>query len=653
MRVCRAFLTLSFMICGILVSSGQILHPLTWNVRFETNGKEEGLIIFDAQLERGWHLYDVKAQENGPIPTSVEWDDERLKNVEIIGGLEPSHPAEEAVDMFFSLYIGTWENSVSFRQKVRLLNANDYYIAGSIIGQVCNDKTCQRNKKGFEFSKKTAIKDRSDTASVVASPIVPEKGKKNIGQLEKTDYWKPVVVKESSNSWLYIFVGGFLGGLLALLTPCVWPMIPLTVGFFLKKVGSRRKAASLAVIYGLSIIIIYLLLGLLVTVAFGPNKLNELSTSAVFNVFFFLLLVFFAVSFFGAFEITMPGKWTNAINSKAGKTTGLLSVFFMAFTLVLVSFSCTGPIIGTLLVEAVSLGDLTGPAVGMGGFALALSIPFTLFAIFPSWLKGLPKSGGWLNTVKVTLGFVELALSLKFLSVADLAYGWRILDREVFLSLWIVIFALLGLYLLKFFQFKGEIKKEGVGTFRLMLAIVVLSFTVYLIPGLWGAPLKSISAFAPPLSTQDFNLYNSGEFVEYDNFDEGMEAAGKLGKPIFIDFSGYGCVNCRKMETAVFEDEKVRRMIEDNFVMITLMVDDKKELPQTFEIKEDEKTEKLYTYGDLWSYLQRYKFKANVQPYYAVLNNAGDLISGPVYFDESIKNFLKFLQTGLDKYKEK
>ena len=378
-----------------------------------------------------------------------------------------------------------------------------------------------------------------------------------------------------------------------------------------------------------------------------------MSTNAIFNIFFFLLLVFFAISFFGAFEITLPSKWTNAIDSKAGKTTGLISIFFMAFTLALVSFSCTGPIIGTLLVEAVTLGNLTGPAVGMAGFALALAIPFAFFAVFPSWLKGLPKSGGWLNTVKVVLGFIELALSLKFLSVADLAYGWRILDREVFISLWIIIFALLGLYLLKIIRFEGDSKKESIGAFRLILAIISLSFAAYLLPGLWGAPLKSVSAFTPPLSTQDFSLYESGKFVKYDNFDEGMNAAKEMGKPVFLDFSGYGCVNCRKMEASVFENEKIRQLIEDNFVMITLMTDDKKELPEIIELNENGENVKLRTYGDLWSYLQQYKFKANSQPYYVVLDNDGNLLSGPVYYDEDINKFAKFLNVGLKNYADK
>lgn len=654
----RRYLYFLFLILsGSIASYGQIIHPLTWDIKLETDGGHDGVIVFDARIERGWHLYDVELPEGGPVPTSVVWDTTMMSNVEIVGKLIPNRPAKKEVDLFFNLELGIWENSVSFKQKVRLKDPLNYNIEGAVIGQVCNDQTCQRNKKEFKFSKVTAKEEPQDTLPVAIIPNMAS-GSTTAG-LVKTDYWNPIVMpddqspkKENDSTPLwFIFIGGFVGGLLALLTPCVWPMIPLTVSFFLKKHASKRKAVSLASIYGLSIIVIYLLLGLLITWAFGPGKLNEMATSAMFNVFFFVLLVVFAISFFGVFEITLPGKWTNTMDSKAGKTTGIVSIFFMAFTLALVSFSCTGPIIGTLLVEAVTMGNFVGPAFGMGGFALALAIPFTLFAIFPSWLKGLPKSGSWLSSVKVVLGFIELALSLKFLSVADLAYGWGILDREVFLSLWIVIFALLGCYLLKIIRFYGEPDKNRIGAFRLLLAVASLSFSVYLLPGLWGAPLKSVSAFTPPLSTQDFNLYEAGKFIKYDDFDAGMEAGSKLKKPVFIDFSGYGCVNCRKMEASVFENDKIKRLIEDNFVMITLMTDDKKDLPKMLTFDEDGETVKLRTYGDLWSYLQQYKFKASSQPYYAILDNEGNLISGPAYYDENIKRFESFLKKGINNYK--
>ena len=644
-------------LCCFAVSA-QMHQPVTWDVKMEITGKNEAEIVFDATIERGWHLYDISIPAGGPNPTAVKWDNGKMRNVEIVGGLVANRKAVEDIDFTFNMMLGTWEKSVTLRQKVKLLNANDYAVEGVISGQACNEQNCQLTKKEFAFAKSNpvvAVDDNKGEDLEVIEAGVPESHSETVVK-EKSDYWNPVkkvdVVQDEDTSLFYIFLGGFLGGLLALLTPCVWPMIPLTVSFFLKKSDSKSKAIINALIYGVSIIVIYLLLGLIITLAFGPSTLNELATGAVFNVFFFVLLVFFAISFFGAFEITMPSKWTNAVSGKAGKTTGLFSLFFMAFTLVLVSFSCTGPIIGTLLVEAVSQGNIIGPAIGMFGFALALAVPFALFAMFPSVLKGLPKSGGWLSTVKVVLGFIELALSLKFLSVADLAYGWHILDREVFISLWIVIFALLGLYLLKVFRFSGEDDDKGIGAFRLILATISLSFAMYLVPGLWGAPLKSISAFAPPLSTQDFNLYESGEFQEYDDFDKGMDAAKEAGKPVFLDFSGYGCVNCRKMEAAVFDNQRIRSLIEENFVMITLMADDKRELPEILEINTDNGVEKMRTYGDLWSYLQRHKFGANSQPYYVVLDNEGNLLSGPAYYDENVDNFAKFLNVGIKNYKK-
>lgn len=658
MNIKKFFSVILFLWLCCFAASAQMHQPVTWDVKMEITGKNEAEIVFDATIERGWHLYDISIPAGGPNPTAVKWDNGKMRNVEIVGGLVANRKAVEDIDFTFNMMLGTWEKSVTLRQKVKLLNANDYAVEGVISGQACNEQNCQLTKKEFAFAKSNpvvAVDDNKGEDLEVIEAGVPESHSETVVK-EKSDYWNPVkkvdVVQDEDTSLLYIFLGGFLGGLLALLTPCVWPMIPLTVSFFLKKSDSKSKAIINALIYGVSIIVIYLLLGLIITLAFGPSTLNELATGAVFNVFFFVLLVFFAISFFGAFEITMPSKWTNAVSGKAGKTTGLFSLFFMAFTLVLVSFSCTGPIIGTLLVEAVSQGNIIGPAIGMFGFALALAVPFALFAMFPSVLKGLPKSGGWLSTVKVVLGFIELALSLKFLSVADLAYGWHILDREVFISLWIVIFALLGLYLLKVFRFSGEDDDKGIGAFRLILATISLSFAMYLVPGLWGAPLKSISAFAPPLSTQDFNLYESGKFQEYDDFDKGMDAAKEAGKPVFLDFSGYGCVNCRKMEAAVFDNQRIRSLIEENFVMITLMADDKRELPEILEINTDNGVEKMRTYGDLWSYLQRHKFGANSQPYYVVLDNEGNLLSGPAYYDENVDNFAKFLNVGIKNYKK-
>ncbi len=470
-------------------------------------------------------------------------------------------------------------------------------------------------------------------------------------------WWTPVDVAGADNdiasaSLWSIFLWGFLGGLLALFTPCVWPMIPLTVSFFLKKSSSRSKSLRDASVYGLSIIVIYLVLGLAVTLLFGASKLNDLSTNAVFNLIFFALLVVFAISFFGAFDIKLPSRWSNAMDSRAENATGLLSIFFMAFTLALVSFSCTGPIIGTLLVEAASMGNIIGPAVGMGAFALALAIPFALFALFPTMLKSAPRSGGWMNSVKVVLGFLELALSLKFLSVADLAYGWHLLDREVFISLWVVIFALLGMYLLGKLRFRHDSPSQSVGVGPFFLALISLSFSVYLLPGLWGAPLKAVSAFVPPLFTQDFNLYTRGETRTFSDYDEGMRYAAEQGLPVLMDFSGYGCVNCRKMEGAVFDSEEIATTLGQNFVIIELMVDDKKPLAAPFTVEENGRTKTISTIGEKWSYLQRYKFAANSQPYYIVLNNRGEAISPSYGYNEDIPAFKAFLDEALESYAE-
>lgn len=643
-----SFLIIS--ILGFFVASAQIINPVSWNNSIKMLDKTSGEIIFNATIDTGWHMYGLETpKDSGIQPTSIEWN--TLEGVELVGGVTPSRPAHEELDMVMNMKLAWWENDITLTQKFKV-TSDSYKITGNIKYMVCSSNTCQPpTKEPFCFAtgvtEPVAISQKSSNSQTRTDV--------NITPASSDDFWKPVTFSNDTtqkneasiqglSSWL-IFLGGFIGGLLALLTPCVWPMIPLTVSFFLKKSGSRKKAISNALLYGISIIVIYLFLGLAVTVIFGASALNALSTNAIFNIIFFLMLVVFAISFFGAFDIKLPDSWANKMDSKAEKTSGLLSIFFMAFTLTLVSFSCTGPIIGTLLVEAANVGNYTGPAVGMFGFALALAIPFTLFAIFPSWLKEVPKSGGWMNTVKVTLGFIELALSLKFLSVADLAYGWHILDREVFVALWVVIFALLGIYLLGKIRFAHDDENEGIGVFRFFLALISLAFSVYLLPGLWGAPLKSVSAFVPPLYTQDFNLYDEG-MTHYEDFDEGMKAAQAQGKPAFIDFSGYGCVNCRKMEAAVLNNTEVKNMLEKDFVFITLMVDDKRPLPEPIYVTENGRQVKLETYGDRWSYLQRYKFNANSQPYYAVLNNNGELVSGPYFYDENVEKFIEFLNKG-------
>lgn len=663
----RFLLIFTLMVIGASSAFAQIFDPVKWKSAIKMTDATSGVVTFTATVDAGWHVYGTQLPSGGPEPTSVQWNNQGVK---LVGGLTPSKAAHKQHDETFDMDLSWWTGSVTLSQKFTV-TAKEYKIEGSIRYMACDDENCTPPKsESFSFKgtaaqapvaetvqAPTANAPTADTAATIAQPVAAvDTADSAVASPTHDQLWAPVTAIEGDNadvediadrSLWYIFWACFLGGLLALLTPCVWPMIPMTVSFFLKKSGSRAKAITNATTYGLSIIIIFLLLGICFTVLFGASAMNALATSAWCNLLFFALLVIFAISFFGAFEITLPQSLSNKMDSTASKTTGMLSIFFMAATLVIVSFSCTGPIIGTLLVEAASRGSVMGPVVGMTGFAIALAIPFTVFALFPTMLKKMPKSGGWLNTVKVVLGFIELALSLKFLSVADLAYGWRILDRETFIALWIAIFGVMGLYLLGMFRFKsdGEPKSPGIGVMRFFLALVSLSFTAYLVPGLWGAPLKATSAFVPPLYTQDFNLYGR-EQVEYDDFDEGMKATAAQGKPVFIDFSGHGCVNCRKMEGAVLDEAKVKKMISEDFVTIKLMVDDKTPLQQPMVVQENGKQTTLTTVGDKWSYLQRHKFNSNSQPYYVVLDQQGALLSGPFAYNEDVDAFIAFLKRG-------
>lgn len=674
-----------------LAVQAQIHQPVKWKIKLEDSKTAEKEIVFTATIEKGWHLYDMNLPEGGPVSTSFTF--ETLQGAELIGQPVSNIKPTVVYDEQFAMDLRWFPGAVTFTQKVKILNPKKFKIEGEVEFMVCNDETClPPDRESFAFdSKNTKLtlpaeapvvekedvtKEQPDTNLVVeegktlTTPDPIAKEEKVIVNPEKITnaltndaaLWTPVIdelkafgdttVTATDTSWLFIFFAGFLGGLIALLTPCVWPMIPMTVSFFLKRTKDRKKAIRDALTYGLSIIVIYLVMGLLITGIFGASALNDLSTNAIFNIIFFLLLVVFAISFFGAFEMVLPASWTTKLDSKADSTTGILSIFFMSFTLVLVSFSCTGPIIGTLLVQAASMGTAVGPAIGMFGFALALSIPFSLFAIFPNMLQSMPKSGGWLNSVKVVLGFLELALALKFLSVADLAYGWRLLDREVFIVLWIVIFVLLGFYLLGKIKFSHDSDVKYVSVPRLFMAIISFGFAVYMVPGLWGAPLKSISAFAPPLYTQDFSLYDDEVHAAYDDYESGMAKAKLLNKPVMIDFSGFGCVNCRKMEASVWTDPKVKQILENDYVLITLMVDDKTKLPHPIEIEEHGKVRKLKTIGDKWSYLQRSKFGANAQPFYILLNDEGKPL-GPSYaFNEDVSKYIQFLENGLKTFKE-
>lgn len=657
--------------------SGKLLAdgPVSWKMSIADKGNGKIELVANATVAPGWHLYDTQIPDGGPFPTSISIDE--IKGAVAVGTFHAvNSKLHKDFDKVFEMEIGYYEKTATFVQKFKITDKSKFVLKGDIRAQACNDRECTPPIPiDFSFTSgnlpasvtvSTDAKDvqvaTTESTDTIATANTDSISQAQTTDSQKSDLWTPVIEEvkafgaagdTSNRSLLYIFGAGFIGGLIALMTPCVWPMIPMTVSFFLKRNKKNRgKAIKDAIIYGLSIIVIYVLLGLLVTAIFGASALNDLSTSALFNLIFFGLLVFFAISFLGAFELVLPASWTNKIDSKADSTTGIISIFFMAFTLALVSFSCTGPIIGTLLVDAASSGDVIAPAVGMFAFAFALSIPFALFAIFPSLLESMPKSGGWLNSVKVVLGFLELALALKFLSVADLAYKWGILDREVFLVLWIIIFALLGLYLLGKLKFAHDSDLKYVSVPRLFMAIISLSFALYLVPGLWGAPLKSVSAFTPPLFTQDFNLYDGAVHAKFDDYEAGMEYAKKNNKPVMIDFSGFGCVNCRKMEASVWTDPRVKHSLENDYVLITLMVDDKEKLPEVIEVQENGKTTKLKTIGDKWSYLQRHKFGTNSQPYYVLLNNAGTPI-GPSYaYDEDVEKYLNFLKIGVDNYKK-
>ena len=658
---------------------------------------DEITISFSGTINKGWHVY-APEEKHGPTAASINID--KIEGARLEGGLKANKPATKKYEEVWKGEVAFFEDNVVFTQKVKL-TGKEYKIEGYFEYGACNDDVCipptsvdfnysgtvsvpavKAEKKNDKIDEETApspVKGQGDSLSS-SKDTTTQKSQDSTqttsvttpfpraGNVEEVDGLKGKVKGTGLGA---LFLLGFLGGLIALLTPCVWPIIPMTVSFFLKraskdesgkgKVVRSAKGIRDAIIYGISIIVIYLALGLAVTAIFGASALNAMSTNAIFNIFFFLMLLAFGISFLGGFEITLPSSWNNAVDKKASSTSGLLSIFLMAFTLALVSFSCTGPIIGFLLVEMGTSGNIIGPAVGMFGFALALALPFTLFAIFPSWLKSAPKSGNWMNCIKVTLGFIEIAFSLKFLSVADLAYGWHILDREVFLSLWIILFFLLGCYLIGWIRFphdEDEFDEMGekiinprTSVTRFFVALCSFAFALYMVPGLWGAPCKAVSAFAPPMSTQDFNLYKS-ETVEakYKDYELGMQAAKAEGKPVMIDFTGYGCVNCRKMEAAVWTDERVKDLITNDYVLIQLFVDDKTPLAEPIEVVENGQPRKLRTIGDKWSYLQRTKFGSNTQPYYVLLDNEEKPLATPRSYDEDIEAYISFLKEGIRNY---
>ena len=656
----------------------QIQDPVKFNSELKILAADEAEVVFTAAIDKGWHVYSTDLGDGGPI--SATFNVEKISGAEVVGKLKPVGKEISTFDKLFEMKVRYFENTAQFVQKLKL-TGGAYQIEGYLEYGACNDENClPPTQVPFKFSGKAegAAKEAAAAAAETKAEEQPAKqetvsgtapvaaiggadGPTEIKVADKVDLWKPVIselnslgetTSQEDMSWIYIFITGFAGGLLALFTPCVWPIIPMTVSFFLKRSKDKKKGIRDAWTYGASIVVIYVTLGLAITLIFGASALNALSTNAVFNILFCLMLVVFAASFFGAFEITLPSKWSTAVDSKAEATSGLLSIFLMAFTLSLVSFSCTGPIIGFLLVQVSTTGSVVAPAIGMLGFAIALALPFTLFALVPSWLKSMPKSGGWMNIIKVTLGFLELAFALKFLSVADLAYGWRILDRETFLALWIVLFALLGFYLLGKIKFPHDDDDSKVSVPRFFMALASLAFAVYMVPGLWGAPLKAVSAFAPPMQTQDFNLYNNEVHAKFDDYDLGMEYARQHGKPVMLDFTGYGCVNCRKMELAVWTNPKVSDIINNDYVLITLYVDNKTPLPSPVKIVENGTERTLRTVGDKWSYLQRVKFGANAQPFYVLIDNEGKPLNKSYSYDEDIPKYIEFLQTGLENYKK-
>ena len=670
-------------------------------------------IVFSGKIEPGWHVY-APDNTDGPIPLTFHTD--KLTGAKLAGRLKTG-PAIRKMDEIFGQEVTYYENTFTATQRLQLTGGK-WEVAGYLEYGACNDENClpptpvEFNYNGnYEAAPAPEAKETNarndndllrpdtetdgdepgDSLTAIAETESPDQAAITDAQGD-ADLWAPVTeqlqtlntnAEGGSRSLWGIFLLGVIGGLLALIMPCIWPIIPMTVSFFLKRAkdegqdsqadinketkagkGGRHKGVKDALLYGLSIIVIFVGLGLLVTLIWGPSKLNELSTNAIFNIFLFLLLLAFAASFLGGFEMTLPASWSNKIDSKATSTTGVLSIFLMAFTLVLVSFSCTAPIVGLLLVEMATSGNLLAPTLGMLGFSLALAAPFTLFALFPSWLKQAPKSGNWMNVVKVVLGLLELAFAFKFLSVADLAYGWRILDRETFLCVWILIFTLMGCYLLGWIRLphdedeydeNGEvIVRPKIGVTRFLGALCALSFALYMVPGLWGAPCKAVSAFAPPMWTQDFNLDPNNVEAVYTNYEEGIQAARKARKPVLLDFTGYGCVNCRKMEAAVWNDSRVRQLITQEYVLISLYVDDKTPLPETVEVTEtDGTTRKLRTVGDKWSYLQRTKFGAQTQPFYVLLDHRAQPLAPAYSYNEDVPAYVQWLQSGLNNFSQR
>lgn len=652
------------------ILNAEIQRPVKWNISCSEIDKNNTVTIsFKANIDDGWHIYGMDMPKDGPIPTSFNFTLNR--GATPTGSTTANKKTKCGMDDLFGMELCEYSGAVTFQQKMKVSQENGYKIVGYVEYMACDNTNClSPTKEEFSFEmagqKKEATaaapeetkstpqqQENASTAPVSIEPL-------QIANDNEGDTWKPVIDQMNAedtdgqpkdHSLLAIFFLGFIGGLLAVLTPCVWPIIPTTVSIFMKQNGDERKGKISALLFGASIILIYVGLGIILTLLFGANVLNDIATGAFINILLFVLLVVFAIAFFGGFELSLPASWSTKLENKADESTGIVSILFMALTLVIVSFSCTGPLIGTLLVDVSSGQSILPPVIGMLGFSIALAVPFTLFAFFPSLVKKRPKSGSWLNTTKVLLGFFELAFAFKFLSVADMSYGWGILSRETFLCIWIVIFAMAGFYILGKIRFKDEEPIEGISVWRLFGGGAALAFAIYLVPGLWGAPLKAVSAFAPPIKTQDFNLQATEE-AQFNDYDEAIAYAKETGKPILVDFTGYGCVNCRKMETAVWNKPKVTQLIDEEFILVSLFVDDKRKLQEPLTIKKGDKETVVKTYGEKWSFLEEYKFGANAQPFYVILDKNGNALSKPMGFTEEADKFVRFLQDGLEKHKK-
>lgn len=681
--------TFNFLCFNFLHSQGK--QYVTWSFSHKNLSADEIELTFKAKIEPTWHLYSQIETPDGPLPTYFEF--EKSNDFKLVGKTKEPKPIEQAEPVFDNQIMRFFANSATFTQKIKVLTNKSFTVKGFIDGMACNETQCQKFSPTVDFVFKlegvvTSTAATVETTSSVATELEASADSSAASapiaeatlspKSHTTVEFIAAPEKQADKTYLGLFIAGFLGGLLALFTPCVFPMIPMTVSFFTKQ--SKTKAAGIrnALIYSISIIVIYISLGLGVTLIFGADAMNNMATNVWFNLAFFVLLVIFAISFLGAFEITLPSSFVNKMDAQSDRG-GLVGIFFMAFTLGLVSFSCTGPIIGTLLVQAAATGALAGPFFGMFGFSLALALPFGLFAAFPGWLNSLPKSGGWLNSVKVVLGFLELALALKFASNADLVVQAGIISREIFIALWIVIFALLGAYLMGWFKLSHDSDLKHVSVTRLMIAILSFTFTIYLVPGLWGAPLKLISGFPPPdfysetpegfggttsvTSTEAGKQTGLPEHAHrgpngipaFDDYYLALEHSKKVNKPLMIDFTGWACVNCRKMEGQVWSDSDVKRKLAENFVLVSLYVDDKKKLPIELqkEVVWNGSNRKLKSVGDRWSHLQNTKYQSSTQPQYWIIDADENHYSDSTSYDPDVNKYIKWLDAGLEKYKAK